>query len=108
MFDFSDVTKMPKIVHAYPDEERLEVLVLANSPCTPSELLRMEKIPVKPNTLETIKKKLDTLSSSGKVMTKKVAKGNIYWHTSIEGFKKNTLSNATQNLVQTDASADSS
>jgi hypothetical protein len=99
---------MPKIVHAYPDEERLEVLVLANSPCTPSELLRMENIPVKPNTLETIKKKLDFLSNNGKVMTKKVAKGNVYWHSSIEVFKKNTLSTATEKLVQTDVSPVSS
>jgi hypothetical protein len=98
---------MPKIVHTYPDEERLEVLVLANSPCTPSELLRIEKIPVKPNTLETIKKKLDWLSSNGKIMTKKVAKGNVYWHSSIEVFKKNTLSKATEKLVQTDAAVSS-
>ena len=93
---------MPKIVHEYPDEERLEVLVLANSPCTPSEILRLENIPVKPNTLETIKKKMDWLCNQGKAKKKKVAQGNVYWHSSIEAYKKKTLTKATEDLVQTD------
>ncbi len=93
---------MPKIVYEYPDEERLEVLVLANSPCTPSELLRNEKIPVKPNTLETLKKKLDWLLNQGKIKCKKIGQGNVYWHTSIENYKKKTLTKATEDLISTD------
>jgi len=98
---------MPKLVHEYPDEERLEVLVLANSPCTPSEILRLENIPVKPNTLETIKKRLDWLYNQGKIKRKKVAQGNVYWHSSIESYKKKTLAKATENLVQTDKASES-
>ncbi len=99
---------MPKIVYEYPDEERLEVLVLANSPCTPSELLRIEKIPVKPNTLETLKKKLDWLVNQGKLKKKRVAQGNVYWHMSIENYKKKTLMRATEELVRTDGKFDES
>ena len=99
---------MPKIVYDYPDEERLEVLVLANSPCTPSELLRIEKIPVKPNTLETLKKKLDWLVNQGKLKKKRVAQGNVYWHMSIENYKKKTLMRATEELVRTDGKFDES
>ena len=99
---------MPKIVYEYPDEERLEVLVLANSPCTPSELLRIEKIPVKPNTLETLRKKLDWLVNQGKLKKKRVAQGNVYWHMSIENYKKKTLMRATEELVRTDGRFDES
>ncbi len=99
---------MPKIVYEYPDEERLEVLVLANSPCTPSEILKIEKIPVKPNTLETIKKKLDWLVNQGKLKKKRVAQGNIYWHMSIERYKKKTLMKATEELIRTDGRFDES
>ena len=99
---------MPKIVYEYPDEERLEVLVLANSPCTPSELLRIEKIPVKPNTLETLRKKLDWLCNQGKLKKKRVAQGNVYWHMSIERYKKKTLMKATEELVRTDGRFDES
>jgi hypothetical protein len=98
---------MPKIVHEYPDEERLEVLVLANSPCTPSEILRLENIPVKPNTLETMKKKMDWLLNQGKLRRKKIAQGNVYWHESIENYKKKTLTKATEDLIQTDKPAGS-
>jgi len=99
---------MPKKVYDYPDEERLEVLVLANSPCTPSELLRIEKIPVKPNTLETLRKKLDWLVNQGKLKKKRVAQGNVYWHMSIENYKKKTLMRATEELVRTDGRFDES
>jgi len=99
---------MPKIVYEYPDEERLEVLVLANSPCTPSELLRIEKIPVKPNTLETLRKKLDWLVNQGKLKKKRVAQGNVYWHMSIENYKKKTLMKATEELIRTDGRFDES
>jgi len=99
---------LPKIVYEYPDEERLEVLVLANSPCTPSEILKIEKIPVKPNTLETIKKKLDWLVNQGKLKKKRVAQGNIYWHMSIERYKKKTLMKATEELIRTDGRFDES
>ncbi len=99
---------MPKMVYEYPDEERLEVLVLANSPCTPSELLRIEKIPVKPNTLETLRKKLDWLCNQGKLKKKRVAQGNVYWHMSIERYKKKTLMKATEELVRTDGRFDES
>ena len=92
---------MPKLVHSYPDEGRLESLVLANSPCTPSEILKIEKIPVKPNTLETMKKKLDSIMAKGKIRCKKVAQGNVYWHSSIEEFK--TRSMAAQVPAQTEA-----
>ncbi|NIM46702.1 MAG: hypothetical protein GTN40_00905 [Candidatus Aenigmarchaeota archaeon] len=99
---------MPKIIYEYPDEERLEVLVLANSPCTPSELLKIEKIPVKPNTLETLRKKLDWLVNQGKLKKKRVAQGNVYWHMSIENYKKKTLMRATEELVRTDGRFDES
>lgn len=99
---------MPKLVYEYPDEERLEVLVLANSPCTPSELLKIEKIPVKPNTLETVKKKLDWLCNQGKLKKKSVGQGTVYWHMSIENYKKKTLMKATENLVRTDGKFDES
>jgi len=99
---------MPKMIYDYPDEERLEVLVLANSPCTPSELLKIEKIPVKPNTLETIRKKLDWLCNQGKLKKKRVAQGNVYWHMSIERYKKKTLMKATEELVRTDGRFDES
>lgn len=82
---------MPKKIYDYPDEERLEILVLANSPCTPTELLKIEKIPIKPNTLETIRKKLDWLCNEGKIKKKRVARGNVYWHISLENYKKKTL-----------------
>ena len=96
------------MVYEYPYEERLEVLVLANSPCTPSELLKIEKIPVKPNTLETLRKKLDWLCNQGKLKKKKVAQGNVYWHMSIERYKKKTLMKATEELVRTDGRFDES
>ena len=94
---------MPKKIFQYPDEERMEVLVLANSPCTPSELLKIENIPVKPNTLETIRKKLDWLCNEGKIKKKKIGKGNIYWHASIENYKKRTLTKASENIIETEA-----
>ena len=97
--------KIPKKVFDYPDEERLEVLVLANSPCTPSELLKIEKIPIKPNTLETIRKKLDWLCNEGKIKKKKVAQGNVYWHATIEGYKKRTLTKATEKIIETGSQA---
>lgn len=97
---------MPKKVFNYPDEERLEVLVLANSPCTPSELLKIEKIPIKPNTLETIRKKLDWLWNEGKIKKKKVAKANVYWHSSIENYKKRTLTKASEKIIETDKVTD--
>ena len=99
---------MPKLIYEYPDEERLEVLVLANSPCTPSELLRIEKIPVKPNTLETLRKKLDWLCNQGKLKKKRVAQANVYWHMSIERYKKKILMKATEELVRTDGRFDES
>ena len=93
---------MPKKIFDYPDEERLEVLVLANCPCTPSELLKIEKIPVKPNTLETIRKKLDWLCNEGKLKKKKIGKGNIYWHSSIENYKKRTIAKASEKIIETE------
>ena len=96
------VSIMPKIVYEYPDEERLEILVLANSPCTPTELLKIEKIPIKPNTLETLRKKLDWLVNEGKLKKKKVAQGNVYWHISIEHYKKKVITKATEGLIRTD------
>ncbi|MEM5778608.1 MAG: hypothetical protein QXD43_00670 [Candidatus Aenigmatarchaeota archaeon] len=93
---------MPKKIFEYPDEERLEVLVLANSPCTPSELLKIEKIPIKPNTLETIRKKLDWLCNEGKIKKKRIAQGNIYWHSSIENYKKRVIKKATENIIETE------
>lgn len=87
---------MPKLVHSYPDEERLNALVLANSPCTPSEILKVENIPVKPNTLETMKKKMDNLLRQGKVKCKKIAQGNVYWHSSIEDFKLKSITPTAQ------------
>jgi hypothetical protein len=79
------------MVYDYPNDERLEFVVLVNSPCTSSELLKIEKIPVKPNTLKTIKKRLDRLCKQDKIRKKKIAKGNIYWHASIEEYKKEIL-----------------
>lgn len=93
---------LPKIVFEYPDEERLEILVLANSPCTPSELLKIEKIPIKPNTLETLRKKLDWLCNQGKLKKKKIAQANVYWHISLENYKKKTITKATEELIRTD------
>ena len=97
---------MPHKIYDYPDEERLEILVLANSPCTPTDLLKIEKIPVKPNTLETIRKKLDWLSNEGKIKKRKVAQGNIYWHMSLENYKKKTLTKAMQEIIRTDGRFD--
>lgn len=91
---------MPKKIYDYPDEERLEILVLANSPCMPTDLLKIEGIPVKPNTLETIRKKLDWLCNEGKIVKRKVAHGNLYWHISIEHYKKRTLTKAMKELVK--------
>jgi hypothetical protein len=82
---------LPRIVYDYPTDERLEFVVLVNSPCTPSELLVLEKIPVRPDTLKTIKKKLDIICKLGMIKKKKVAKGNVYWHASIEDYKKKIL-----------------
>ena len=82
---------LPRKVYDYPSDERLEFVVLVNSPCTPSELLAIEKIPVRPNTLKTIKKRLDSLCKKGKVRKKKIAKGNVYWHVSIDEYKKEVL-----------------
>jgi hypothetical protein len=93
---------MPKKIYDYPDEERLEVLVLANSPCTPTEILRIEKIPIKPNTLETIRKKLDWLCNQGKIKKKRIAQGNVYWHMSIENYKKRIITKVTEGLIRTD------
>jgi len=93
---------MPKKVYSYPDDERLEVLVLANSPCTPTELLKLENMPVKPNTLETLRKKLDWLCNQGKLKKKKVAQGNVYWHVSIEDYKKRVILKKTEGLVTTE------
>ncbi len=92
---------MPKKVYEYPDDERLEILVLANSPCTPTEILKIEKIPIKPNTLETIRKKLDWLCNQGKIKKKRIAQGNIYWHMSIENYKKRIITKATESLIRT-------
>ena len=99
---------LPKKIYEYPDEERLEVLVLANSPCTPSELLKIEKIPIKPNTLETIKKKHDWLSNQGKVKKKRLGQGTVYWHISVEHYKKRVLTKAAEGLIRTDGRIDES
>jgi len=93
---------LPKKVFDYPDEERLEVLVLANSPCTPTELLKIENIPLKPNTLETLRKKLDWLCNEGKIKKKKVGKANVYWHSSIESYKKRTITKASEKIIETE------
>ncbi|MGC8812510.1 MAG: hypothetical protein ACP5O8_02895 [Candidatus Aenigmatarchaeota archaeon] len=90
---------MPKKVFEYPDEERLEVLILANSPCTPTEILELEKIPIRPDTLETIKKRMDWLCNQGKVKKKRVAQGNIYWHSKIEDFKKRVVLKLTKKII---------
>ncbi len=92
---------MPKKVFEYPDEERLEILVLANSPCTPSEILELEKIPIRPDTLETIKKRLDWLCNQGKLFKKKIGQGNVYWHAKIESFKKKIVTRMTKELIST-------
>jgi hypothetical protein len=94
--------EMPKRVYSYPDDERLEVLVLANSPCTPKEILTLEKMPVKPNTLETIRKRLDWLCNQGKLKKKKIAHANVYWHSSIDDYKKRTILKRTERLVTTE------
>jgi hypothetical protein len=93
---------LPKKIYHYPDEERLEVLILANSPCTPTEILGLEEIPIKPNTLETIRKKMDWLCNQGKAKKKKVAQGNVYWHISIEKYKKRVVLKRTEHLVTTE------
>lgn len=93
---------MPKMVYVYPDDERLEVLVLANSPCTPKEILEHEKMPVKPNTLETVRKRLDWLCNQGKLRKKRIAHANVYWHSSIEDYKKRTVLKRTERLVTTE------
>lgn len=93
---------MPKKVYSYPDDERLEVLILANSPCTPIEILELEKIPIKPNTLETIRKRMDWLCNQGKAKKKRVAQANIYWHISIEDYKKRVILKRTERLVTTE------
>lgn len=90
---------MPKKVFGYPDEERLEVLILANSPCTPTEILELERIPIRPDTLETIRKRMDWLCNQGKVKKKKIAQGNIYWHSKIEDFKKRILLKLTKKII---------
>jgi hypothetical protein len=90
---------MPKKVFEYPDEERLEILILANSPCTPTEILELEKIPIRPDTLETIKKRMDWLCNQGKVKKKKIAQGNIYWHAKIEEFKKRVVLKLTKKII---------
>ncbi|MEM5793850.1 MAG: hypothetical protein QXS48_03700 [Candidatus Aenigmatarchaeota archaeon] len=90
---------MPKKVFEYPDEERLEILILANSPCTPTEILELEKIPIRPDTLETIKKRMDWLCNQGKVKKKKIAQGNIYWHSKIEEFKKRIVLKLTKKII---------
>lgn len=82
---------MPKKIHDYPNEERLEFIVLVNSPCTPSDLLKIEKIPVRPDTLKTIKKRLEELCRRGKIKKRRIAKANMYWHSSIEDYKKSVL-----------------
>ena len=91
---------MPKNVYDYPTNERLEFVILVNSPCTPSDILKLEKIPVRPNTLKTIKKRLDTLCKEGKVRKKRVAKGNVYWHSSIEDYKKEILLKKFRNILK--------
>ncbi|MEM5834408.1 MAG: hypothetical protein QXQ69_00995 [Candidatus Aenigmatarchaeota archaeon] len=90
---------MPKKVFEYPDEERLEILILANSPCTPTEILELENIPIRPDTLETIKKRMDWLCNQGKVKKKKIAQGNIYWHSKIEEFKKRIVLKLTKKII---------
>jgi hypothetical protein len=93
---------MPKKVYEYPDDERLEVLILANSPCTPTEILELEKIPIKPNTLETVRKKMDWLCNQGKIKKKRIGHGNIYWHSSIEEYKKRVVLKRTERLITTE------
>jgi hypothetical protein len=92
---------LPKKVFDYPDEGRLEVLILANSPCTPTEILNLEKIPVRPDTLETVRKRMDWLCNQNKAKKKKVAQANIYWHIRIENFKKRIVMKMTKRLIET-------
>jgi len=92
---------LPKKIFEYPDEERLEVLILANSPCTPTEILELEKIPVRPDTLETVKKRMDWLCNQGKAMKKKVGQGHVYWHKKIENFKKKVVTKMAKGLIIT-------
>ena len=91
---------LPKKIHEYPNEERLEFVVLVNSPCTPSDLLKIEKIPVKPDTLKTIKKKLEDLCKKGKIKKRRIAKANMYWHSSIEDYKNSVLSKKFQKMIK--------
>jgi len=93
---------VPKKVYSYPDNERLEVLILANSPCTPTEILKLEEIPVKPNTLETLRKRMDWLCNQGRARKKKIAQANVYWHINIEDYKKRVILKRTEKLVSTE------
>lgn len=91
---------LPKKIHDYPNEERLEFVVLINSPCTPSDILKIEKIPVRPDTLKTVKKKLEELCSKGKIKKRRIAKANMYWHSSIEEYKKDVLSKRFHKIIK--------
>ncbi|MFH0929586.1 MAG: hypothetical protein V1818_04545 [Candidatus Aenigmatarchaeota archaeon] len=91
---------MPKKIYDYPEEDKLEILILTNSPCTPSDILKLRKIPVKPDTLETIKKRMDALCSKGLAKKRTISKANVYWHISIEEYKKKVLSEAINKLIK--------
>ena len=92
---------MPKKIYDYPEGERLEFVVLVNSPCTPSDILKVVNIPARPDTLKTVKKKLDALCKQGKIRKKKVARGNIYWHASIDDYKKDVLAKKFRKITRT-------
>ena len=51
-------------------------------------------------------KKLDWLCNEGKLMKRKVAQGNVYWHISIEHYKKKTLTKAMKEMIRTDGEFD--
>ncbi|MBN2202920.1 MAG: hypothetical protein JW700_01940 [Candidatus Aenigmarchaeota archaeon] len=91
---------MPKRIHDYPQDEKLELLILTNSPCTPSDILKLEKIPIKPDTLETMKKKMDSLCKKGRAKKRKISRANVYWHMNIEDYKKKMLTKALDKLVK--------
>jgi hypothetical protein len=91
---------LPKKIYDYPDDEKLELLILTNSPCTPSDILKLRRIPVKPDTLETVKKRMDALCKKGKAKKRTISRANVYWHISIEDYKKLVLSKAINRLVK--------
>jgi len=45
---------------------------------------------------------LDWLCNQGKLKKKKVAQGNVYWHVSIEDYKKRVILKKTEGLVTTE------